>query len=164
MIVSFLTDVSLLIIMLVGLFRLDCHRNGASASGRILWNQGVIWLLLTTVAGVVPIVFAFLDLNEPLSTIFRVPWIIAMSMAATRMYRALDDALSSNTLHVPPYNGGRSIPISGTWGAPAVPITLDGIRVDVHTTHNPSLTSQAIRHSLSSNMDGQPQDKPHELI
>jgi hypothetical protein len=54
MIVSFLTDVSLLIIMLVGLFRLDCHRNGASASGRILWNQGVIWLLLATVAGVVP--------------------------------------------------------------------------------------------------------------
>ncbi|KAF8487295.1 hypothetical protein DFH94DRAFT_21963 [Russula ochroleuca] len=97
MIASFLADVSLLVIMLVGLFRIDSHRNGASATGRILWNQGVIWLLLTTVAGVVPIVFAFLDLNEPLSTIFRVPWIIAMSMAATRMYRALDDALSSNT-------------------------------------------------------------------
>ncbi|KAF8487264.1 hypothetical protein DFH94DRAFT_704549 [Russula ochroleuca] len=39
MIVSFLTDVFLLIIMLVGLFRLDCHRHGALATGRFLWNQ-----------------------------------------------------------------------------------------------------------------------------
>jgi hypothetical protein len=93
----------------------------------------------------------------------RYPLIRTRILSSSLPLRSLREKIHCS-LHVPPYNGGRSIPISGTWGAPAVPITLDGIRVDVHTTHNPSLTSQAIRHSLSSNMDGQPQDKPHELI
>ena len=39
MIIAFLTDIFLLIIMLIGLFRLDCHRPGALATGRFLWNQ-----------------------------------------------------------------------------------------------------------------------------
>jgi hypothetical protein len=168
MIVSFLTDVFLLIIMLVGLFRLDCHRHGALATGRFLWNQCVIWLLLATVAGVVPVVFVCLDLNEPLSTIFRAPWITAMSIAATRMYRGLDDFLSSNTAHVPPHNDSRTITVSGTWATPAVPVSLDGINVNVHTSYdtadNHTLTSQAIRHSLDNNMDGHPKGKPHELV
>jgi hypothetical protein len=164
-IVSFLTDVSLLIIMLVGLFRLDCHRPGALATGRFLWNQGVIWLLLATVAGVVPTVFVFLSLNEPLSTIFLYPWIITMTIAATRMYRGLDDFLSSEASHVP-YKSGRRILDSGTRGTLAVPIPLDGITVNVHTSHSHSPTSQAIRPSLCSDVTdvGQLQEKPHELV
>jgi hypothetical protein len=107
-----------------------------------------------------------------------------MSIAATRMYRALDVALSSDmyenhiflsslrslhekrhcSIQVPPHKGGRRISVSGTSGTPAVPIAVEGIRVDVHTTHNPSLTLQAIRHSPGSNMDGQSLEKPHELV
>ena len=45
-----------------------------------------------------------------------------------------------------------------------VPISLDGIRVDVHTAHRHSLTLQGIRRSLDSNTEGQPQDKPHEIV
>ena len=63
--------------------------------------------------------------------------------------------------HVPSHDGGRTIRSSGT---PGVPISLNGARVDVHTAHSASLTSQAIRHSLDSNKEGQPQDKPHELV
>jgi hypothetical protein len=39
MIVSFVTDILLLIIMLVGLFRLESYRSGGMATGRFLWNQ-----------------------------------------------------------------------------------------------------------------------------
>jgi hypothetical protein len=39
MIVAFVTDILLLIIMLVGLFRLGCHTQGSLATGRLLWNQ-----------------------------------------------------------------------------------------------------------------------------
>ncbi|KAH9988683.1 hypothetical protein BJV77DRAFT_729468 [Russula vinacea] len=78
-IASFLTDILLLIIMLVGLFRLDSHRHGALATGRFLWNQGVISLLLAIVAGAVPMVFICINLNEPLSSIFVLPWIISRS-------------------------------------------------------------------------------------
>jgi hypothetical protein len=38
-IVSFVTDILLLVIMLVGLFRLESYRKGAMATGRFLWNQ-----------------------------------------------------------------------------------------------------------------------------
>ena len=38
-IVSFVTDILLLVIMLVGLFRLESYRPGAMATGRLLWNQ-----------------------------------------------------------------------------------------------------------------------------
>jgi hypothetical protein len=38
-IVGFVTGILLLIIMLVGLFRLGYHRHGAFATGRFLWNQ-----------------------------------------------------------------------------------------------------------------------------
>jgi hypothetical protein len=109
-----------------------------------------------------------------------------MSIAATRMYRALNVALSSDmyenpvflsslrsphvkshcSAHVPSHNGGGTITVSGIWGSPAVPVSLNGIKVDVdvHTSDNHFPTSQAIRHSLDSNMDNQPQDKPHELV
>jgi hypothetical protein len=111
-----------------------------------------------------------------------------MSIAATRMYRGLDDFLSSDTydnnlflsslrslrekshhsVHVPPHNDSRTITVSGTWRTPTVPISLDGINVDVHTSYdtadNQTLTSQAIGHTLDSNMDGHPKDKLHELV
>jgi hypothetical protein len=114
---------------------------------------------------------------------FHIPWVITLSIAATRMYRRLDDFLSSDmydnrlflyalcslreshcSAHVPPHNGSRRISISGTWDTPAVPIPLDGIRGDVRTAHNHTVTSQAIRHSLGSDMDRQLHDKPHELV
>ncbi|KAF8466572.1 hypothetical protein DFH94DRAFT_857436 [Russula ochroleuca] len=163
MIIAFLTDVFLLIIMLVGLFRLDCHRRGAVATGHFLWNQGVIWLLLAILAGVVPTVFACLNLNEVLNTMFFFPWIITMTIAATRMYRGLDDFLSSDAPHVS-HEGGRKIPDSATRGTLPMPIPLDGIVVNVHTAHSHSLTSQAIRPSLGSDMDRQLQEKPDELV
>ncbi|KAH9988692.1 hypothetical protein BJV77DRAFT_730005 [Russula vinacea] len=152
---SFITDIILLVIMLVGLFRLESHRKGAMATGRFLWNQGVIWLFLATFAGIVPTVFICLNLNEPLSTIFRYPWIITMTIASTRMYRGLDNFLSSDihfSVHVP------------TGPTPTMPISFEGIRVDTHTAHSHSLTSQEIPHSLDSNMDGQPQEKPREIV
>jgi hypothetical protein len=113
---------------------------------------------------------------------FHIPWVLTLSIAATRMYRCLDDFLSSNMYdkslllsslrllrekshfgsHPPTHKGSRRISISSAW-APAVPIPLDG-RVDVHTAHNHSVTSQAIRHSLDSNTDKELYDKPHELV
>lgn len=69
------TDVSLLIIMLAGLFRLRSRRDGTSGLGHLLWKQvsfwtvmgtlnlhscsvrkGVIWLFVATVAEVTPAV------------------------------------------------------------------------------------------------------------
>jgi hypothetical protein len=77
MIVAFVSDILLLIIMLIGLFRDDYHRSDAFGWGRLLWKQvrcgesslavvlslnnffvreGVVWLSLATVAGILPTV------------------------------------------------------------------------------------------------------------
>jgi hypothetical protein len=91
-----------------------------------------------------------------------------MTIAATRMYRGLDDFLSTDTSNVPAskaHKGGRKMSV---WGTPAVPIQLDGVgvTVDVHTAHtqSESLTSQTIPPSLGSSMDRQLQEKSDKLV
>ncbi|KAN0118812.1 hypothetical protein V8E52_004923 [Russula decolorans] len=96
---SLVTDVVLLLIMLAGLVRLRIGKNGPFGLARILWNQGLIWLLLATVAEVPPTVFMCLNLNEPLSYIFQAPNMVTMSIAATRMYRSLINLGSSDTAY-----------------------------------------------------------------
>jgi hypothetical protein len=76
--VTLATDISLLLIMFVGLLRLGFHERGAFGLGRLLWKQvsywclsldlvlsaysvarvhkGVIWLLVATIAEVPPAV------------------------------------------------------------------------------------------------------------
>jgi hypothetical protein len=71
------TDITLLFILFFGLFRLGFHERGAFELGRLLWKQvsywcfslvvafsaymvrirkGVIWLLVATIAEVLPLV------------------------------------------------------------------------------------------------------------
>ena len=42
-IVALATDISLILIMLLGLFRLRRHGGGIMALGRLLWNQVGLW-------------------------------------------------------------------------------------------------------------------------
>ncbi|KAH9988672.1 hypothetical protein BJV77DRAFT_728642 [Russula vinacea] len=94
-IVPFVADIILLIIMLFGLSRLRRHAVYTMELGRLLWNQGVVWLLLA-VAELLPTVFICLNLNQPFNLMFQVPWAILMSIGVTRMYRSLSDFLSSD--------------------------------------------------------------------
>jgi len=89
------TDLALLLIMLVGLLRL---RHGhALGLTQLLWKQGVLWLLLATMAEVPPVVFIALNLNGPFNLMFQPPTWITMSIAATRMHRSLVDFASGST-------------------------------------------------------------------
>ncbi|KAH9953479.1 hypothetical protein BC827DRAFT_132419 [Russula dissimulans] len=129
--VAFSTDLLLVFIMLVGLFQRRYHRRDYQRDtnmvglGHFMWDQGILFLLVTTVAGILPTVFICMNLNEPLSIIFHIPWVIAMSIAATRMYRALEKRLASEIASEnsePSNSRGTShesdptISISGTWG------------------------------------------------
>jgi len=168
MTVAFVTDILLLIIMLVGLFRLGCHRQGSLATGRFLWNQGVVWIFLATIAGMAPTIFVWLNLNDPLSMIFQIPWLITMSVAAAWMYRSLQDFLSSDISCSPPlrtsYNLSCAIPNPGTRGTVPIPIPLNGIEVDAYTSvtvQEQSLTTQASRTSADRHTDKLEDDKLH---
>jgi len=89
-------DVVLLLTMLVGLIRL---RQDGTMFGlvKFLWNQGLKWLFLSTVAGLTPAIFIGLNLNYPFNIMFQTPALIVMSIATTWMHRSLTDFADSGS-------------------------------------------------------------------
>ncbi|KAH9964910.1 hypothetical protein BC827DRAFT_1265597 [Russula dissimulans] len=61
--VALIADVIVLLTVLIGLFRLQREGVGRFGIGLLLWNQGVIWLILATIAEVPPTVLLILNLN-----------------------------------------------------------------------------------------------------
>jgi len=90
-IVTLSSDVVLLLIMLVPLLCLRLEAGNWSRLSRLLWTQGLLWLLLATMGHLPQAVFILLDLNVPLDMMFGGPALITLSIAATRMYRSLID-------------------------------------------------------------------------
>jgi len=134
---TFITDIILLLIMLVGLLRLRIQGAGTLCLGQLLWKQGIVWFLIATAAGALPTIFLLLDLNDVWSIMFQIPWMISISIAATRMYRALADFVSG----VPdPYpHGTEASPQGGSAPTPrlsqsAAVQPLKQLEVAVHTT------------------------------
>jgi len=136
-IVTFITDITLLIIMLAGLLRLRRYGVGTFGLGRVLWNQGVIWLFLATIAELTPAVFISLNLNEAFNLMLLDPSLAIMSIAATRMYRSLAEfaAFESTDVfisqHISPKTSDRTV--SRSMGTPQAPIPLTQIEVVTHT-------------------------------
>ncbi|KAH9969965.1 hypothetical protein BGW80DRAFT_1461593 [Lactifluus volemus] len=119
-IVSFLTDIILLLMMLAGLLRLRIGGGGMLNLGNFLWKQGIIWISLSIVFGIPPVVsltpsslvpllfahdiapqlFLILNLNEAFNLMFQVPAMTAVTISATRIYRSLthfsSDAVKSS--------------------------------------------------------------------
>jgi len=85
------SDVTLLVVMFIGLLRLRQRGGGRFGLGRLLWKQGIIYLFVATIAEVVPVVFLCLNLNDAFDMMFIAPSVVIMSIAATRMYRSLAD-------------------------------------------------------------------------
>jgi len=87
-IATLVSDVVLLLTMLAGLLRL--RKDGTLFGlGKLLWRQGLVWLLLATIAEVPPAAFISLNLNNPFNLMFQTPALVVMTIAATRMYRSL---------------------------------------------------------------------------
>jgi len=91
LIATLATDISLLIIMLIGLLRLRFHERSALGLGHLLWKQGLIWFLIATLVEVPNVVFICLDLNDPLNYMLWLTSIVAMTIAVTRIHRHLTD-------------------------------------------------------------------------
>ncbi|KAF8490688.1 hypothetical protein F5888DRAFT_1807971 [Russula emetica] len=162
-IVQFAADTILLLIMLFGkpvAFPLTNHH--AFNSPVFSLREGVIWILVAVVAELTPMVLILLNLNQVLNLMFQVPCGIAMSIAATRMYRSLSDFLSSEFSQKVRPTSGRITLESNDTSEVTAPFLLSGIQVAVHTTHEQYSTPQADR--FGSNISTQLHGKPHELI
>ncbi|VDB95647.1 unnamed protein product [Peniophora sp. CBMAI 1063] len=84
-------DLTLLSLILIGLIRRQESR--AFGLGRMLWKQGIVWIVVASLAEVPTVVFLSLDLNMPLDVLFLTPEMIILATAATRLYRSLSDFL-----------------------------------------------------------------------
>jgi len=125
------TDISLLFIMLAGLFRLR-RRGGTFPLAQVLWRQSVLLLLLATIAGVPPVVFITLNLNVPLNAMFQMPSWITMIIAGTRMHRSLVEFVSGPTQVVRESLENSSLPAPKTSQSSANLIPLHRMEVTVH--------------------------------
>ncbi|VDB92359.1 unnamed protein product [Peniophora sp. CBMAI 1063] len=83
------SDFLLLALMLVGILR----KRGASQTGiiRVLYRQGVIWLVVAVLVEVPVVAFCILDINEPLVLMFQPVELVSLGICAGRMYRGLMD-------------------------------------------------------------------------
>ncbi|KAH9974546.1 hypothetical protein BGW80DRAFT_1559588 [Lactifluus volemus] len=155
-IVSFVTEIILLLMMLAGLLRLRMQGGGMLNLGSFLWKQGIIWISLSIMSGVPPVVFQILNLNEPLNFMFEAPAFLAVTIAATRIYRSLTHFSSNTILSSALPNFGLSFAKVGisdpSWIAPSTPI-----HVTVHTIREHSQLSQETHLSSQVNMDAEQQ-------
>jgi len=127
------TDLALLLIMLIGLFRIRHRGGGRFVLGQLLWKQGFVYLFFATIAEITPVVFVFLDLNAPLEQMFLMPSLITMSIVATRMYRSLADFFADtgdgSDNDNPPPKVERVVPITKRISTISLPM------VAVYTSH-----------------------------
>jgi len=147
-IVVFVTDIVLLLIMLVGLLRLRRHGGGTFELGRLLWKQGLVWLLIGTAAELTPVLFISLYLNDALNIMFLMPSLLAMSIAATRMYRSLTDFCSSVLVSDNNPKSDRTASAPSAKGSSSEPSTApDPVAVNMNVAYiaEPYLMPQPIR-------------------
>ncbi|KAF8994554.1 hypothetical protein BDQ17DRAFT_1088963 [Cyathus striatus] len=84
-IITLVTDLVLLFLMLLGIWR----KKIAGGLWKMIYRQGIVWIFAATL-GEVPCVLLFcLNLNDPMNLLFQTPSLVTMSICATRMYREL---------------------------------------------------------------------------
>ncbi|KAI0287036.1 hypothetical protein BC826DRAFT_1120066 [Russula brevipes] len=158
--------------------------------------KGIIWFLIATASGALPTIFLCLDLNgrgfstssqstkrlielhfsqkisDAWSIMFQIPWMISISVAATRMYRSLTDFVTGVQIRMAffsvPFPALTMLPVSCSAEAnpqagsgptsrflqnPAMQ-SLKGLEVAVHSTTVWDPTAQMSDHGSYTSTDG----------
>ncbi|OBZ76360.1 hypothetical protein A0H81_02912 [Grifola frondosa] len=116
--VSFTADVSMLTVMLVGIW----INAGTGSLSSLVYRQGLIWFVVAVLFYIPSVVLFVLDLNAPMNMLFETPLYVAMTISATRMHRGLHEyanpsqfavnvshsSKSHNTLHASQHGTGTS--------------------------------------------------------
>jgi len=130
-IVTLVEDSVLLVLMLSGLRRY--RELGMVGIWRLLYRQGLLWLVLVTVAEVPPVVFIILDLNDYFNLMFQIPEFIIMVIGASRIYRGLADYSSMTEFN---WNKEKSWAIQGGPTSKSAPPVTIQLRETVQSTQN----------------------------
>jgi len=88
------TEVLFLALLAVGIYR---HNSGPRAL-KVMYREGLLWLVAAILVEIVPVVFLALNLNDVMNIMFIGPSVLCTSIGSTRMYRTLSDRQSGNIL------------------------------------------------------------------
>jgi len=88
------TEIFFIVLMAGGIYT----RNPGPRVFKIMFREGLLWLVLASVMQIVPVVFLILNFNDPMNIMFVKPSVIFTSIGATRMYRTLSDRQAGNLL------------------------------------------------------------------
>jgi len=159
-VVTLSTDIVLLVIVLIGLLRLGFHERGAFGMGHLLWRQGLIWLLIATLAGVPPTVSICLNLKDPYNYMFQITSMVAMSISATRIHRHLAD-FASAIVDIPskPDDLLISVRASPTTSS-LIPQNQILMGMAIRTTYEHYQTPSSSHSGPFISLEGQLRDKP----
>lgn len=138
--VTLAANIILLVIMFIGLLSNHLYESSTHGIGRLLWKQGVIWVLIATVAEVLPAVFICLNLNNPFDYIFQLPSVITISIAATRIHRSLTEFAATSSYNLPTILESSPSHISSADRARPtampMPVPRNHMEVAVHKTYS----------------------------
>ncbi|KAF8504744.1 hypothetical protein F5888DRAFT_1658199 [Russula emetica] len=162
--VTLVANIILLVIMFIGLLSNHLYESGTYSIGRLLWKQGLIWILIATISEVLPAVFICLDLNNLFDYVFQLPSVIAISIAATRMHRSLTQfaATASSNFNLPRILDSRS-PVSTADRARTtvmpMAVPLSHMEVAVHKTYSRYESGPTNHHVSFVVAGGEPRNK-----
>lgn len=92
--ILFGAEIFFVILMATGIYK---HNPGPRAF-KIMYREGMLWLVGAALVEIVPIVFLILNLNDVMNAMYIAPSVLCTSIGATRMYRTLSDRQSGNIL------------------------------------------------------------------
>jgi len=73
-------------------------RNPGPRAFKIMYREGMLWLVIAALVQTPPVVFLVLNFNDVMNVMFIAPSVIFTSIGATRMYRTLSDRQAGNIL------------------------------------------------------------------
>jgi hypothetical protein len=85
LLVNLIVDLSLLCIMFLGVL----NKKNATHLWRMLYFQGIFWILTAIATEVPSVVLPFLNMNDAWNLMFQVPHMVLMVIMSTRLYRDL---------------------------------------------------------------------------
>ncbi|KAI0294347.1 hypothetical protein BC826DRAFT_340619 [Russula brevipes] len=160
LIAMLVTDVSLLLLMLVGLLRMRRDGGGTFGLSQLLWKQGLIWLLFATIAEAVPVVFIALNLNFQWNLILQAPSLYVMTIAGTRMHRSLVDFANRTTdIFSAPSSPQKGLPAPKTERAHTTTISVSQMEAAIFTDSEQLETLQTSDRESRVTMDKRANEK-----
>ncbi|GBE80634.1 hypothetical protein BKA93DRAFT_829063 [Sparassis latifolia] len=106
--VTLSSDVTLLLVMLVGIFR----SKGGGGLWKVIYHQGVVWLVIATLFYIPPVALIGLNLNDPMNLMLQTPTYVVMAICATRMHRGLYEFAHSGHIMATVTQQSRFVPVN----------------------------------------------------